>query len=99
MFTELTGVIFTFLLTLLIAFPLGGYISRVYRGGRTLLDFMGPLERCIYWSCSIGPTKKMSWKEFLKAMLTINLLWFIYAFVLFLYQGKLPRKPDGNPSM
>ncbi len=99
MFTELTGVIVTFLLTLLIAFPLGRYIARVYRGDRTLLDFMGPLERFIFRICGIDPTKKMSWKEFLKAMLTINLLWFIYAFVLFLFQGKLPMNPDGNPSM
>ena len=99
MFTELTGVIVTFLLTLLIAFPLGRYIARVYRGDRTLLDFMGPLERFIFRICGIDPTKKMGWKEFLKAMLTINLVWFVYAFVLFLFQGKLPMNPDGNPSM
>jgi K+-transporting ATPase ATPase A chain len=99
MHTELTGVIVTFLLTLLIAFPLGGYISRVYKGDRTMLDFMRPLERFIFRFCGIDPTKKMSWKEFLKAMLTINLLWFVYAFVLFLFQGKLPMNPDGNPSM
>ena len=99
MHTELTGVIVTFVLTLLLAFPLGRYIAKVFRGDRTILDFMGPLERFIYRICGIDPTKKMGWKEFLKAMLTINLLWFVYAFVLFLFQGKLPMNPDGNPSM
>ena len=99
MHTELTGVVVTFLLTVLLAFPLGRYIAKVYKGDRTILDFMGPVERFIFRICGIDPTKKMSWKEFLKAMLTINLLWFVYAFFLFLFQGKLPMNPDGNPSM
>ena len=97
--TELIGVVVTFLLTVLLAFPLGRYIARVYRGDRTILDFMKPVERLIYRLCGIDPNKKMTWKEFLKAMLTINLVWFVYAFVLFLFQGKLPLNPDGNPSM
>ena len=97
--TELLGVVATFLLTILLAFPLGKYISRVYKGERTILDFMGPLERLIYRLGGIDPTRKMNWKEFLKAMLTINLVWGVYAFILFLTQGSLPLNPDGNPSM
>jgi K+-transporting ATPase ATPase A chain len=99
MHTELIGVIVTFLLAVLIAFPLGRYISRVFKGERTILDFVSPLERFIYRFCGIDPTKKMGWKDFLKAMLTINMVWFVYAFVLFLLQGKLPLNPDGNPGM
>ena len=97
--TELFGVGVTFLLTVLLAFPLGKYISKVFKGERTLLDFMGPVERFIYRFSGIDPTKKMNWKEFLKAMLTINLLWFVYAFFMFLFQGRLPLNPDGNPGM
>ncbi|HWB92512.1 MAG TPA: potassium-transporting ATPase subunit KdpA [Puia sp.] len=97
--TELTGVVATFLLAALFAFPLGKYIAKVFRGDRTMLDFMHPVERLIFKFCGIDPTKKMNWKEFLKAMLTINLVWFVYAFVLFLFQGKLPLNPDGNPGM
>lgn len=95
--TELFGVIVTFLITLLLAFPLGKYIARVFRGERTILDFMSPLERVIYRFSGIDPQKKMNWKEFLKAMLTINLLWLVYAFFLLLFQGHLPMNPDGNP--
>lgn len=97
--TEITGVAATFLITVLLAFPLGKYIANVYRGDRTILDFMHPVERFIFKFCGIDPTQKMNWKEFLKAMLTINLVWFVYAFVLFLFQGRLPLNPDGNPSM
>lgn len=95
--TELFGVIVTFLITILLAFPLGKYIARVFKGERTITDFMGPLERIIYRFSGIDPQKKMNWKEFLKAMLTINLLWLVYAFFLLRFQGHLPMNPDGNP--
>ena len=97
--TELLGVVTTFLLTVLLTFPLGRYIARVFKGERTILDFMNPVERLIFRFCGIDPAKKMNWKEFLKAMLTINSLWFVYAFVMFLLQGRLPLNPDGNPGM
>jgi len=97
--TELFGVILTFLLSIVLAFPLGRYISRVFKGERTLLDFLTPLEKSIYRFCGVDPQKKMGWKEFLKATLTINALWFVYAFFLFLFQDKLPLNPDGNPGM
>jgi len=95
--TELTGVIVTFLLTVLLAIPLGKYIAKVFSGERTFLDFMSPIERFIYRVCGIDPGKSMSWKEFLKAMLTINIVWFIYAFVMLIFQSHLPLNPDGNP--
>jgi K+-transporting ATPase ATPase A chain len=96
MSAELTGVMITFLLTVLLAIPLGKYIARVFSGERTITDFMNPLERFIFRVCSIDPKKSMNWKEFLKAMLTINLLWFVYAFFMLLFQDKLPMNPDGN---
>ena len=97
--TEMIGVVFTFLLTVVLAYPFGRYIATVYKGGRTWLDFLAPVERLIYRICGIDPAHKMNWKEFLKAMLTINLLWFVYAFFLLIFQGKLPLNPDGNPGM
>ena len=95
--TELTGVIVTFLLTVLLAFPLGKYIAKVFSGEKTFLDFMNPVERFIYRICGIDPEKGMNWKEFLKAMLTINLVWFVYGFFMLIFQDKLPFNPDGNP--
>ena len=97
--TELIGVVITFLVTVVLAFPLGRYIAKVFKGERTIMDFMNPVEKWIFRICGIDPTKKMNWKEFLKAMLTINSLWFVYAFFMFIFQGRLPLNPDGNPSM
>jgi potassium-transporting ATPase potassium-binding subunit len=95
--TELAGIIVTFLLTILLAYPLGKYIARVFSGEKTVLDFMKPFERFIFRISGIDPGKGMNWKEFLKAMLTINLLWFVYGFFLLIFQDKLPLNPDGNP--
>ena len=97
--SELSGVILSFLITVLLAYPLGRYIAKVFSGERTVLDFMKPLERLIYRISGINPTQGMDWKQFLKAMLTINMLWVVYAFFMFLFQGHLPLNPDGNPNM
>jgi potassium-transporting ATPase potassium-binding subunit len=95
---EIIGIIITFGMALLIAFPLGKYVSNVFAGKRTLLDFLHPVERTIYRFCRIDPLQEMNWKQNMKALLTINLIWFIYAFVMLLTQGSLFLNPDGNPS-
>lgn len=95
--TELIGVIITFLLTVILAIPFGKYIAKVFKGERTITDFMNPLERLIFRISGINPTESMNWKQFLKAMLGINLLWFVYAFFVLMFQDKLPLNPDGNP--
>jgi potassium-transporting ATPase potassium-binding subunit len=94
---EMLGVIVTFFLTVILAIPLGRYIAKVFKGEKTILDFMNPIEKLIFRICGIDPRKGMNWKEFLKAMLTINLLWFVYGFFMLIFQDKLPLNPDGNP--
>ncbi len=94
---ELVGVVLIFLITVLLSYPLGRYLAKVFKGEKTILDFMNPVEKWIFRICGIDPRKSMNWKEFLKAMLTINLLWFVYGFFLLIFQDKLPLNPDGNP--
>lgn len=94
---EILGIIIMFLLTVVLAIPLGKYIAKMFKGERTALDFMNPVERFIYRISGINPGEGMNWKQFVKAMLTINMLWLVYAFFLLVYQGKLPLNPDGNP--
>ncbi|MBK9537175.1 MAG: potassium-transporting ATPase subunit KdpA [Flavobacteriales bacterium] len=94
--TELLGVIATYGLTLLLAIPLGRYIARVYKGEKHWSDFFLPVERAIYRLSGVDATKEMTWKQHLKALLTINLVWFVYGFFALLFQDKLPLNPDGN---
>ncbi|MGF6845585.1 K+-transporting ATPase ATPase A chain [Chitinophaga sp. W3I9] len=97
MTTEILGVIATYGITLLLAWPLSRYIVKVFRGDRTWSDFMAPLERLFFKISGINPNEEMNWKEHLKALLTINLVWFVYAFFALFFQDKLPLNPDGNP--
>ena len=94
--SEVLGTILIFLFTLLLAYPLGKYMAKVFNGERTLTDFMNPVERFFFRICGINPNESMNWKQFLKAMLTINMLWLVYAFFLLVFQDKLPMNPDGN---
>ena len=95
---EILGAAIIFLVTLLLAWPLGKYITKVCKGERTFMDFMNPLERFIFRFCGINPDESMNWKQFLKAMLTINLVWLVYAMLMLMFQDKLPLNPDGNPA-
>ena len=96
---ELLGIGVIFLSTVLLAIPLGRYLAAVYHGDRTWTDFMAPLERGLFRLAGIQPQKEMSWQQHLLALLTINLLWFLWAMLVLTTQGSLPLNPDGNPSM
>ncbi len=97
--SEILGVVASFLITLLIAVPLGRYLAKMFAGERVWTDFLKPLETGLYKVSGIDPNEPMDWKQFLKAMLTINLLWLVYGFFVLIYQDKLPLNPDGNPGM
>ena len=94
--TEILGVILQWVALVVLCYPLGRYIAKVYRGERTWLDFMTPLERGIYKVCGINPDEDMDWKKFLKALLMVNLFWFFWGMVLLCCQSWLPLNPDGN---
>jgi K+-transporting ATPase ATPase A chain len=96
--TEYIGIIFMYLATVALAIPLGKYIAKVFKGEHTWLDFMAPVERFIFKIAGIDPNREMNWKQHLKAMLTINVIWLFYAFFCLLFQSHLPLNPDGNPS-
>lgn len=94
--TEILGSVLQIVAMVVLAYPLGRYIAKVYKGERTWLDFMAPIERWIYKVCGINPEEEMNWKKFLVALLTINIVWFFWGMVLLVCQGWLPLNPDGN---
>ena len=95
--TEILGVILQWVCLVVLCYPLGRHIAKVYKGEKNIMDFMAPVERFIYKVCGIDPEREMNWKQFLKALLTVNLFWFIWGMVLLVCQGWLPLNPDGNP--
>ena len=98
--TELLGVFAIFMTTVLLAIPLGRYIARVYMGERSLLDpVLGPVERLFFRVSGIDSSREMTWQEHMKAMLSINFVWFLFTMFILMNMGWLPLNPDGNPSM
>jgi K+-transporting ATPase ATPase A chain len=93
--TEILGVIVMYVLTLLLAIPLGKYIAKVYAGQHTWTDYIfGPIERFFFKASRIDVGKEMNWKQHMVAMLTINIVWFVWAMFVLMNQGWLPLNPD-----
>jgi K+-transporting ATPase ATPase A chain len=97
--TELLGIAVSFVLMLIIGIPLGKYLAKMFAGEKVWTDFMKPIENGIYKLSGINPNEPMDWKQFLKAMMCINMLWLVYGFFVLMHQDKLPLNPDGNPGM
>jgi len=96
--TELLGNALQIILMVVLSYPLGKYIAKVYKGEKNLMDFMAPVEKWIFKLSGIDQTEEMGWKRFLKIFLTLNMVWFIWGIILLLTQKWLPLNPDGNPS-
>ena len=95
---EILGAVIIFLLTVCACIPVRKiHRQKFLKVKKLLLDFMNPVERFIFRISGINPRESMNWKQFLKAMLTINLLWLVYAIFMLIFQDKLPLNPDGNP--
>lgn len=100
MFFELASIALVFLAIVALAWPLGKYIAAVYAGEPHWSDrVFGPIERFSFRLSGIDPKREMSWQEHLRALLTINVVWFFWSMFVLMNQGWLPWNPDGNPSM
>src|SRR5215210_4621268 len=98
--TEILGIVAMFVITLVLAIPLGKYIAKVYGGEKTWLDpILNPLDKLFFKTGGIKPESEMTWKQHMLALLTINLCWFIIVWLILANQGWLPLNPDDNPSM
>ncbi|MEL1242489.1 potassium-transporting ATPase subunit KdpA [Flavobacterium flavipallidum] len=98
--TELFGIISIFIVSIVLAIPTGKYIAKIYLGDKTFLDpVFNPIEKLIFKISGINVTEEMNWKQHLKALLSINMVWFFLCFFVLLFQGSLFLNPDNNPSM
>ena len=96
---ELLGIIAMFAITLLLGYPLGKYMAKVYGNERTFLDLVfNPIEKLFFKFSGINPAKEQTWKQQLSALLTINLIWFLLGMFIFMNQSWLPLNPDHNPN-
>jgi K+-transporting ATPase ATPase A chain len=90
----MTDVIASLALALLLAWPLGAYLARVFAGEPTFTDFLLPLERSLYRLLGVDPERGMDWRGYARALLFSNLAVALVAYLVLVFQGVLPLNPD-----
>ncbi len=80
--------------------PLGGYMTAVFEGRRTLLSpLLRPIERGCYRLAGINPQSEQSWLSYAMALLMFNLAGVLLLFGLQRVQAVLPLNPQGFPGV
>ncbi len=74
--------------------PLGGYMTRVFSGERTVLaPVLGPLERGLYRLAGTAPGEEQHWTAYAVGLLVFNLAGVLLLFGLLRLQGSAPFNP------
>ena len=85
-----------FALVLLLAKPMGQYMTAVFERRKTWLDgVMGPVERLLYRATGIDPSEEMRWTEYLLSMLVFSLATLLLTYAVERLQHFLPWNPQG----
>ena len=72
---------------------LGKFMARVYGDEKHILSFLKPLERGIYRISGIDPQQEMNWKQYATALLALNILGFLFLYLMLVTQKWLPLNP------
>ncbi|MFS8036154.1 potassium-transporting ATPase subunit KdpA [Xanthobacter sp. AM11] len=81
---------------LALARPLGGYMTRVFSGERTLLSpVLGPVEGGLYKLAGVDPAREQHWLSYVLGMLLFNVAGIALLYALLRFQDVLPLNPQG----
>jgi K+-transporting ATPase ATPase A chain len=79
------------LVVLALVKPLGGYMTRVFEGKRTWLDFLlRPVERLIYKLTGVDPEVEMDWKQYAVSFILFSLAGTVLLYLILRLQHLLP---------
>jgi K+-transporting ATPase ATPase A chain len=85
---------------LALARPLGGYMTRVFAGERTILSpLLAPVEGGLYRAAGIDARHEQPWLAYALAMLAFHILGFLALYGLLRVQALLPFNPDGQAAV
>ncbi|HEY0235603.1 MAG TPA: potassium-transporting ATPase subunit KdpA [Afipia sp.] len=74
--------------------PLGGYMTRIFNGERTLLSpLLRPVESGIYWIGGVDERREQHWLTYTVAMLLFHVGGFLIIYGLMRLQAGLPFNP------
>lgn len=94
------GIVAVIAVVLLLGIPFGGYLYRVFTGVRSWFEPVFSLfERLLYKLVGVNQSVQMDWKAYLRALMLVNFMMMIFAYLIFRLQGMLPLNPDHIPGM
>ena len=87
-------------LVLLLAKPMGSYMTRVFERRTTFLDpLLGPCERLLYRLCGVNADQEMRWTAYASAMLIFSSATLALTYVVERLQAVLPFNPQHLPGV
>lgn len=87
-------------LLLLLAWPLGIYMGRIYQGKLPRLARpLRVLERLFYRLAGVDAGQEMTWQQYALALLLFNAAGFLVVYLLLRLQAWLPLNPDGQTAV
>ena len=85
---------------LLLAKPMGLYLTRVFERRKTFLDpVLAPCERLLYRMTGIKPEEEMRWTEYAIAMLIFSAATLLLTYIVERVQHLLPLNPQHLPAV
>ena len=83
-------------LLILVAWPLGAFMARLFEGKPTWLDrVLGPVEKLLYRLGGVKPEAEMKWTAYAAAMLLFNGFGLLAVYAIQRLQHVLPLNPQG----
>src|SRR5476649_626755 len=80
--------------------PIGGYMTRVFNGERTLLSFiLRPTEKVFYAISGVDEKEDQHWVVYAIAMLAFTMAGFLSLYALQRLQALLPFNPQNLPAV
>ncbi len=87
-------------IVVLLTRPVGGYLTRLFAGERTLLSpVLRPLEVGLYRLAGIDERAEQHWLTYTIAMLAFNVVCCLLLYAFLRVQGLLPLNPQGMTAM
>ncbi|MCT7315078.1 potassium-transporting ATPase subunit KdpA [Ralstonia sp. CHL-2022] len=80
---------------LVLAKPLGAYMTGVFGDKPSRAHWLGPVERLFYRVAGVNPQAEMGWKRYALAVIVVNVLGALAVYALQRAQQWLPLNPQG----
>jgi K+-transporting ATPase ATPase A chain len=93
-------IVFTIGISVVLGWPLGAYMARVWQGERTWLSpMLKPVERLFYGVAGVDPEAGQGWLPYTLSMLAFSAAGFFVLYAILRGQQALPLDPQGFAGM